>query len=305
EYIEGVVRRVDRKLIARAGFTTILDCANGATSVTSPYILEKLGCRVITLNASPQGTFPGHDSEPKPENLTQLINAVKDFGADFGVAHDGDGDRTIFIDENGYYVHGDRTLALVAREIVENKNGGIVVTGVSSSQVLEDVVKEAGGEVIYTRVGSPVVARKMMDVGAVFGGEENGGLIFPEHQYCRDGAMAMAKVIEIMAKYDEKLSSLISKLPRYWQKKISVPCPDGLKLPLMENLKKKLEGVGERMITIDGVKIFFKNGWVLIRPSGTESIVRIYAESKSEDRVNRIVDDYKKVVEEEISLLRG
>ncbi len=199
-YLGSVMRLVDADAIRGAGLTVVLDCANGAGAVSTPQLLDDLNVRAITLNCNPQGTFPGHPSEPVESHLKDLIAMVRDTGADLGIAHDGDADRTIFIDDKGRYMYGDKSLAITAEAMVRENNGGIVVTPVSSSMAVEDVVRRAGGELIYTRVGAPIVARKMMEVGAVFGGEENGGLIFPKHQFCRDGAMTVAKMLEIVAR---------------------------------------------------------------------------------------------------------
>ena len=294
EYIEAVLSHVDVEKIRERKFTVVIDCANGASCFTSPYLLEKLGCRVISLNCQPDGTFPGHESEPKPQNLRDLMALVKDVRADLGAAHDGDADRAIFVDENGRFIHGDKTLTLVAREIAK-KNAGKFVTPVSTSMAFEEVVKKYGGEVIYTRVGAPIVARRMIEEHAIFGGEENGGLIFPEHQYCRDGAMALAKILEIMAESGKKLSTLINELPSYYQGKISVKCDNSKKAEVLEKLKEKLKN--ERINTMDGVKIMHEDWWVLIRPSGTEPIYRIYAEAKSEEKLQETMEKYRKMLE--------
>ncbi len=294
EYIEAILSHVDVEKIKKRRFTVALDCANGASCFTTPYILERLGCRVLSINCQPDGTFPGHESEPRPENLQDLLFLVKESGADLGVAHDGDADRAIFIDEKGRYLYGDKTLALVAREVAK-KHRGKFVTPVSTSMVFENVVKKYGGEVIYTKVGAPIVARKMIEENAIFGGEENGGLIFPEHQYCRDGAMALAKILEIMAKNGKKLSQLIDELPNYYQMKLSIQCDNDKKDRVLERLKQELKD--ENIKTLDGVKIIGEDWWVLIRPSGTEPIYRIYAEARNEEKVKKIAEKYRKILE--------
>jgi len=298
EYIKGILSHVDVEKIRNRKFVVVVDCANGASCFTTPYLLERLGCRVISLNCHPDGTFPGHESEPKEENLQDLISVVGDVSADLGIAHDGDADRAIFVDDRGRFISGDKTLALVAREIVKNK-GGKVVTPVSTSLILEKVVKENGGEVVYTKVGAPIVARKMIEVGAVFGGEENGGMIFSEHQYCRDGAMTLAKILEIMAKSGKKLSEMIDALPRYYQKKISVSCSDDKKVKVLESLKEKLKD--EKIDTVDGIKIWGENWWILIRPSGTEPIYRIYGEARDKELLESLIEKYKRALEETIA----
>ncbi|MEE9152332.1 MAG: phosphoglucosamine mutase, partial [Thermoplasmata archaeon] len=170
-YIKGVIRHIDVNAVSKAQLKVVLDCGNGAGSLVSPVLLERIGCKVVTLNAHPRGTFPGHESEPTPENLKDLLKATLNFGADIGIAHDGDSDRTIFIDEKGNYLYGDRILALVAREMLRESNGGLIVTTVASSLAMGDVTRDNNGKIIFTKVGSPIVARKMMETKALFGGE--------------------------------------------------------------------------------------------------------------------------------------
>jgi len=295
EYIESILSHINVDKIRKRRFTVALDCANGASCFTTPYLLERLGCKVISINCQPDGAFPGHESEPKPENLKDLIFLVKASGTDLGIAHDGDADRAIFIDEKGRYIQGDKTLTLVAREIAKRQSGKFV-TPVSTSMAFEEVVKKYGGEVIYTKVGAPIVARRMIETGAIFGGEENGGLIFPEHQYCRDGAMALAKILEIMAGETKSLGEMIDELPKYYQKKISVECENGKKKKVLERLVERLKS--KKIDTMDGVKIIEEDWWILIRPSGTEPIYRIYGEAKSEEMLEGIIEKYRKILEE-------
>lgn len=294
-YVNAIRRSVDRAKIAEAGLNVVLDCANGAGCVTSPGLLDSLGVRAITLNGNPQGTFPGHPSEPTPENLKDLVAVVKATGADLGIAHDGDADRTIFVDGQGNYVYGDQSLTIVASYMVQENGGGIVVTPVSTSSCLEDVVKRHNGQVIYTKVGAPIVARKMMEVHAIFGGEENGGLIFPEHQHCRDAAMTMAKMLEIIAKKGS-LSELLKEVPRYCLDKRRLECPEEKKEWVLEQVEVFF--AEKEMDQTDGIKIFFDGGWSLVRPSGTEPIFRIYSEGKDEATAKRCGDECEKVLRE-------
>ncbi len=294
-YLRNIVSLVDADTIRGAGLTVVLDCANGAGSISTPLLLNDLNVRAITLNANPQGTFPGHPSEPVEAHLQDLIALVKASDADLGIAHDGDADRTIFVDDKGRYLYGDKSLAIVAEYMVRENGGGTVVTPVSSSLAVEDVVKRAGGDIIYTRVGSPIVARKMIEIGALFGGEENGGLIFPEHQYCRDGAMTVAKVLEIVAK-EGPLSALVDKVPQYCQVKRKIACPDERKGTVLDELLDYY--CSETVDTTDGVKIIYNGGWTLVRPSGTEPLFRIYSEAKTEGDAIRHSEECEAVLSE-------
>lgn len=294
EYVEGIVSAVDSEAIRKADLRIAVDCGNGAAAFTTPKLLERLGVRYVTLNADPNGAFPGHNSEPVPENAKDLIELVKTGGFAFGVIHDGDADRSIFVDDRGRYMYGDRSLALIAHHKVKAAGGGLVVTTVGSSKCVEDATRMAKGRIMYTRVGSPIVARAMMEHGAVFGGEENGGLIFPELQHCRDGGMAVAAMLEAVAK-NGSLAGQLDRIPSYSQFKTKTVCPDDRKEKVMTALSKTTkEG---RVDTTDGVKIFFEDGWVLVRPSGTEPLFRIFTEAKTPERAQRIAEEYLRKVQ--------
>lgn len=278
DYIESVLSNVDVDLIRSAKLKVCLDCANGASVRTTPLMLKKLGVTAITLNSDPQGEFPGHPSEPTEENLKDLIHLVKSTKSNLGIAHDGDADRCVFISGDGKFVSGDKSLALLAKYVLSERPG-LVITPVSSSSLVEEVVVNSGGTIAYTAVGSPVVARKMIESGAVFGGEENGGLIFPDQQYCRDGAMTAAMMLECIAKQGS-LANMVSKLPVYYTEKLKVPCPDEIKKHVTDYLERASSGA--QIDRTDGLKLIFPDGWVLVRPSGTEPVFRIYSESKDE-----------------------
>ena len=299
-YINGILNTVDVELIKEKQFHIVLDCGNGAGSLVTPILLNKLGCKITELYCEPDGMFPGHNSEPIPENLADLIKKVPDVGADIGAAQDGDADRAIFIDEKGNYIWGDKSLALGAKYATKQNNGGIAVTPVTTSSCFDDVVKENKGEVIHTMVGSPIVARVMIEKKSVFGGEENGGLIFPELQYCRDSAMSIAKMLEIMAKENKKLSELIDEIPKYEVYKTRIPCPNDKKEIVMKTLATQTRDDSSviKVDDTDGVKLYVKDGWVLMRPSGTEPIFRVYSETKDKNTAEELALKYKKITED-------
>ena len=285
EYIKETLKRVDVEAIRSRKLKVVVDCGSGAGSYTAPYLLKALGCEVTTLNCQADGFFPGRDPEPIEPNLQDLIATVKDLGADIGLAHDGDADRTICIDEKGNFVLGDKTFALVEKQMLKENNGGIIVTTVATSQAIYDVAEEFGGEVIATAVGDLLVARKLKDTYGLFGGEENGGLIFPDFVYGRDAAMTVAKLLEILAKEDRPFSELVAELPVYYQEKLKIECPDDEKEEVMSKIAEEIKTTTDfELDTTDGVKSLKDDGWVIIRPSGTEPIFRCFAESDSMDK---------------------
>jgi phosphomannomutase/phosphoglucomutase len=303
-YINGIMESVDVDIIKKKKFHIVLDCGNGAGSLVTPILLKKLNCKITELYCEPDGTFPGHNSEPIPENLGELIKKVPVVKADLGAAQDGDADRAIFVDEKGNYIWGDKSLALGAK-FATLKNGGITVTPVTTSSCFDDVVEKNNGTVIHTAVGSPIVARVMIDNNSVFGGEENGGLIFPEMQYCRDSAMTIAKILEIMAKENKKLSELIDEIPKYEVFKTKMACPNEIKEIVMKKLAESTKNDSNviKIDETDGVKLYIDDGWVLMRPSGTEPIFRVYSESKNKETAEELALKYKKITEDLIEKL--
>jgi phosphomannomutase/phosphoglucomutase len=288
EYIDEVIKRVDAEKIREAKLKVVLDCGSGAACDTTPYIVRKLGCEITTLNCQPDGAFPGRNPEPTEDNLGDLIDVVKATGADIGIAHDGDADRTICIDEKGQFVFGDKSFALVEKSMLEKNNGGKIVTTVATSNAIADIALENNGEIILTKVGDLVVARKLQEVDGLFGGEENGGLIFPDFVYGRDSGLATAMLLEILATCDKPLSQLIEDLPTYYSEKRKIECPDDKKQAVADGILK--DTTEYEVDTTDGVKVITDEGWVIIRPSGTEPIYRCFSEAKTPEKAAELAD---------------
>ena len=295
EYIDSIISKADVKLIKESKLTVCIDCSNGAACSTTPTLLKRLGVKVIALNACPDGMFPGHFSEPVETNLSELKTLVVDNQADMGAAHDGDADRCVFVTDKGRYLTGDVSLALLSKNAVESsKDNKTAVTTVATSSMVSDAVINAGGSVELTAVGSPIVARKMIDNGGIIGGEDNGGIIFADHQYCRDGAMAIVRMLEIIAKKGS-LEKQIESLPRYYTIKHVLSCPDNLKKKVLDKLIESHKN--EKTNTVDGLRIDYNDGWVIMRPSGTEPKFRITSESKEETISKQRADQFKKEFE--------
>jgi len=287
-YMEGIRTKVDEEAIRERGPTVVVDPGNGAGCLVTPYLLRALGCRILTLNGQADGAFPGRLPEPTADHVGDLMRVVPEVHADLGIAHDGDADRTTFVDDTGAFVVGDKSLALLAQDAVKGR-GGIVVTPVSTSSLIEDVVRPSGAKVIRTRVGSPIVGRLMFESGAVFGGEENGGVIFPNHQFCRDGAMSAAKMIELLAHEGKPLSALLAALPQYYIKKTNVSVPVDRREAVFAAIVDLVKG--RKVDMTDGVKVLESDGAVLVRPSGTEPIFRVYAEARTPARAEALAEE--------------
>jgi len=297
-YLRGILEQVDRAAIARRAFHVVLDCGNGASVPTSPRLLRRLGCRTVTLNGHVDGTFPGRRSEPVEANLGDLKRVVPSVGADLGVAHDGDADRAVFVLADGSYVPGETMLAALARDAVERAHGGAVVVPVSTSKAVEDAVAPGGGTVVYTKIGSPSIVRAMREHRAVFGGEDNGGLIVPGFQLARDGAMALAATLDLLARRGCSLAELVRGIPRYQLVKETVACPVALRAQVLERVRERLARGGAKVETLDGLKVYSSAGWLLLRPSGTEPIFRIAAEAKEAAAARSLADEGLRTVRE-------
>jgi phosphomannomutase/phosphoglucomutase len=300
EYVQAIKKLVDPQKLAQKHFHVVVDAANSVGGLTAPPLLRELGCKVTTINANIDGTFPGRLPEPRPESLTDLSSTVKAIGADLGVAFDGDADRSIFVDENGVIYWGDKTFAVIIKQFLIKNPGAKIITPVSSSTLIKDTVEAYKGELIWTKVGSVTVSQKMKELNAKLGGEENGGVFYGPHQAVRDGAMTTALILNIMAETGAKLSKLVAEQPQYSIEKGKIECPDDKKEILLQKLYEQVKG--ENISTIDGVKIWFSdNSAILIRPSGTEPVFRLYAEAKNQEKALKLVEDYssrlKKILE--------
>ena len=293
-YIEKLASQV----LARDGIGNLkiaVDTGNGVAALTTPRLLRKLGANVIAVNDAIDGEFPGRNSEPRPENLGSLSKIVKEEKADLGIAHDGDGDRAIFVDETGAVQSGDRTLALIEDELLRNHPGAKIVTPINTSMVVSEIARKRKGKLVLTKVGSIEVSRTILRVGALLGGEENGGVFYAPHHPVRDGTMAAVMVLNAVMRNRRPLSKLLDRLPKFHMIKEKIPCKERAKERAIKALKTKLKGRISN--TLDGIRVDMKGrGWVLVRASGTEPLLRLYAEAKTENELLEILDEFRPLV---------
>jgi len=291
EYLDAVKRIVEPGKIRKRKPRLVLDCGNGTASIIAPVLFRELGCEVVLLNEEIDGRFPGRPSEPTKENIKELLKRVPAEKADVGIAWDGDCDRVVLVDEKGEYVIGDRVFALCALLKLREKKGDIVTT-VATSRAIEDVAKKYGVKVRYTQIGAPYLSEEMAKGKAAIGGEEVGGIILPEISLAKDGFSSIAKIVEALS--EKKLSGWLREIPAYANVKEKIPADEKHKKEIVGEMEKYAKENKLEFIDIDGVRINLDEGWVIVRASGTEDYVRIFAEAKTEEKAKQILEKYKK-----------
>jgi len=290
EHSEMIMSHVNP--IKPASLRVVLDCGCGAGGTITPNLLREMGCDVITLNAQLDGYFPARNPEPNDANLGLLKKAVVEFDADLGIAQDGDADRMMAVDENGVFVTGDEMLAIFAG--YECKAGGTLVVPVDTSMIVDDALPDSN--VVRTRVGDVYVAEEIKRTGADFGGEPSGSWIFPQVSYCPDGIYAAARLIEIVQ--DVGLDELRDRLPQYPTKRGTVVCDNERKGSVMDMVGSEMGTLG-KVTDIDGIRVEMDDGWLLVRPSGTEPKIRITAEART--GVDELYEIGEKIVREALA----
>ena len=291
QYIDDLVGMVDIK----EGLKVVIDCASGAGSEISPLVFRKAGCEVTTLNSQPDGFFPGRNPEPNAENLGTLMKTVVAIGADLGIAHDGDADRMITVDEKGNISPFDSLLALISKEF-----DGDIVTTVDAGLCMDESVK---GDVLRTPVGDVNVAEVIIEKNAAFGGEPSGTWLHPDFCMCPDGILSGLRMAEIVSR-DGKLSELLAEIPSYPNIREKITCSKEAKIKVMENMEDLLKESFDDIVevnSLDGVRMTFADdSWVLVRPSGTEDYIRITLESRDGERAEQIKEKCVKIIKDNL-----
>ena len=290
---DGIIKEyqdfVHNKIKIERKLKVVADTANGTCGLVAPDLFERLGCDIITLNKEPDGTFPAHLPVPKEETLGELMKEVVKHNADFGVGYDGDGDRAVFIDEKGNLIPGDLTLLIFAKDILEKNPGGKVVYELSCSMAVEEFVKKHGGIPMVERVGHTFIMDKMISEKALLGGEKSSHFYFADVYGMDDGTFASIKLAEILSKNKKKLSEMVAALPQYpsvYEKNFE--CPDNMKFIVIEKVRKQFKGYGLETLDIDGVKLIEDFGWVILRASNTEPVIRISAEARTKEKLKEL-----------------
>ncbi|MDD5063160.1 MAG: phosphoglucosamine mutase [Phycisphaerae bacterium] len=290
-HIEKVLTIADEEAIATKKFKVVLDSVNGAGGRVTKKILAKLGCEVIAINDEPTGIF-AHRPEPTAENLTGLCKAVKENGADIGFAQDPDADRLAIVDEAGTYIGEEYTLVLAAKYIFSRETGK-AAANLSTSRMIDDVAREAGGQVIRTAVGEANVAQAMIEHSCVIGGEGNGGVIDLRVGPIRDSLVGIALILQLMAETGKTVSQLAGEIPSYYMSKEKFAADKSQAEQILKLAQKTFASA--KLNTTDGCRFDFDDGWLHIRPSNTEPVVRVIAEATSKQAVRKYIDTVLKI----------
>lgn len=277
-----------KKLFPAKPLKIVVDGGGGSASTVTPETLESLGYEVVRFNCKYDGMFMERNPEPTDANLEKLKRLVVQENADMGVAHDGDGDRTAFVDENGKFIQGDVSAAIIADRVLrqtKDKKKIIAVT-IAFSNLIEDVAKTLGADVLYTPVGEPYLAQAKLLCGAQVGLEEHGSVLL---EWSREGPMLAGVMAGILAKEEMTLSELVASYPKYYQIKDSKMMPAGTNTDaILDRLKQEIPQDYERVTDMDGVRVDYTDGWFLVRASGTEPKVRVFSEGKTEARAREL-----------------
>lgn len=289
---------------AAAGLKVVVDSGNGTAGPVAPAVYRAMGCEVVELYSEPDGSFPNHHPDPTVEaNLVDLIAAVRETGADLGVAFDGDSDRVGVVDSHGRILWGDEMMVVFSRDILARHPGATVVSEVKCSQRLFDDIEAHGGHALMWKAGHSLLKAKMRETGALLGGEMSGHLFFADRYFgFDDGIYAGARMIEVLARSGTGLAESIADLPpAVFTPEIRVPCPDDAKFRLAEAARDRFRELGYDLVDVDGVRVRFDRGWGLVRASNTQPILVLRFEAPDEESLHR----NRRLVEQELERIAG
>ena len=288
KHIEALQKAFAVEAIRKRRLVVAVDCCNGACSLLSPRWLEVLGCEVLALNNDPQAPFP-HAPEPKPATMAQLCALVKAGRADIGFAHDADGERLGLVTDLGEPLSEEMTLAL-ASDIRLRKQPGTIVTNVSTTQAIDCIASQYGGNVVRTPVGQAFISEGLLEHNGVLGGEGSGGVTVPEVHLTHDSAAAIGLILEHLAQSEERVSDMVQHLPRLATLKHDVAVEPHRLYSVLQEFRAVLEEEGLAFDSTDGLKVTLPDGWSHVRASNTESIIRIIVEAKEKARAAELLD---------------
>ncbi len=286
---------IEAKVTMAKPMKVVLDAGNGLSGSYIPAVLSNLGLEVECLYCEPDGTFPNHLPNPEDPEMTKDLEAkVIEVGADLGLAFDGDSDRCGFIDNHGHHIAADRLLAMLARDLLERHPGTPIVFDVKASQALPDEIKKYGGEPVMWKSGHSLMKQKMNEIGSLLGGEVSGHLFIGEEYYGFDDAPLVAlKTLEIISKTDKTIAEIFDEIPKLEATpEIILSAPDNLKFKMIEEMAAVLDADYE-IVTVDGARVLFENGWGLVRASNTQPAVTLRFEAYTREQIVEYMSIFK------------
>ncbi len=294
---------VQKVVTIKKRWNVVVDPGCGAAFNIGPQLLKSLGCKVTSLNAQPDGYFPARISEPTAESLQDLAKTVKTLHADIGVAFDGDADRVAFVDENGVFVNFDRSLAAYSAFALKQNKGGLVITNVEASMCIETMAEKYGGKVVRTRVGDIYISEAIKRCGALFGGEPCGAWVHPQVHLCPDGPLSAVLFLKALEDEGKTVSQFINEVPDYITMRENVVCKNEKKYVLVEKLGTALKSEFSAYTdfsNVDGARLALKNGWLLVRASGTEPLIRLTVEGESQEAAKDITQKATALIHKQV-----
>ena len=290
QYLKSIVNNIHLK----KPLNIVIDCGNGAASVIAKEVFEKLGCNVKPLFCELDGNFPNHHPDPsKEENMKDLVSEVKRTSADLGLAFDGDADRLGVVSSSGEIISADRLMILFSQDVLRVSKGGNIVFDVKCSKLLPQAIREKGGNPVISKTGHSFIKNKIQEVNALLGGEMSGHIFFNDRwPGFDDGIYAGARLLEIISQFNEDPLQTIPKL--FATPEINIEVTDSNKFQIVEKFKSNFKIKKTEIITIDGIRVEFKNGWGLLRASNTSAILVLRFEADSKNALNEISDIFKK-----------
>lgn len=292
-HVEAVLKIVDAAAIAARRLRVVLDSVNGAGCLATAMLLERLGCHVIQINGCPDGRF-ARPPEPVPENIAQLVGAVRQHDADVGFAQDPDGDRLAIVDQTGRCIGEEYTLALAARQVLSHRRGA-VAANLSTSRLIDDVASAVDCTVHRTPVGEAHVVDAIVKHGCLIGGEGNGGVIDPRVVLVRDSLVAIALICQLLAETHKTISALVADLPAYAMIKQKFACSPERAARVLSAVRRAF--ASQRLNEADGLRIDLPDAWLHIRPSNTEPIMRLIAEAPSQHAAQELIERVARIAE--------
>ncbi len=298
-HVDAVCGVVDVTATAAKRFKVVVDSINGAGCVVTPMLLGRLGCEYVHINSEPDGNF-AHAPEPIEENLAGLCEAVRKSKAAVGFAQDPDADRLVVVDENGRFIGEEYTLALATAFVLTHRKGNIA-TNLATSRMVDDIAAAAGCRVVRAPTGEANVAEAMQREGCIFGGEGNGGVIEPRVAPVRNSLVGIAMILQYLAETGKSLSQLVAQIPSYVMLKTKFPCPLGVAPEIADRTRKHFASrPGVRFDASDGLRVDLAEGWVCVRASNTEPIMRIFSEARDKTAAEKLIAEVRAIADEVI-----